>query len=170
MQSARAYVVVDVMSWWLACLWANQTYRDLKDRQLLLGYRGKVERGSAEERKIDELLNNSVRRRSHLHHRFRLHVTERLFFFSFSKSGGRTDDPGCSVKLLNERLLLWNSSFQRWASITVTTGTSNQLTSASVSLVAQRSARFDSAHIAQGGCGLFSSSQHSSNSCLLKCK
>uniref|UniRef100_A0A8P4FWN8 Spermatogenesis-defective protein 39 homolog n=2 Tax=Dicentrarchus labrax TaxID=13489 RepID=A0A8P4FWN8_DICLA len=34
------------------------TYRDLKDRQLLLGYRGKVERGSAEERKIDELLNN----------------------------------------------------------------------------------------------------------------
>ncbi|KAM7368463.1 hypothetical protein PAMP_014677 [Pampus punctatissimus] len=35
------------------------TYRDLKDRQLLLGYRGKVERGSAEERKINELLNNS---------------------------------------------------------------------------------------------------------------
>ncbi|KAM9339052.1 spermatogenesis-defective protein 39 homolog isoform 1-T1 [Symphorus nematophorus] len=34
------------------------TYRDLKDRQLLLGYRGKVERGSAEERKINELLNN----------------------------------------------------------------------------------------------------------------
>ncbi|XP_071399975.1 spermatogenesis-defective protein 39 homolog isoform X2 [Centroberyx affinis] len=35
------------------------TYRDLKDRQLLLGYRGKVGRGSAEERKIDELLSNS---------------------------------------------------------------------------------------------------------------
>lgn len=34
------------------------SYRDLKDRQLLIGYRGKVERGSAEERKIDELLNN----------------------------------------------------------------------------------------------------------------
>lgn len=34
------------------------TYRDLKDRQQLLGYRAKVERGSAEERKIDELLNN----------------------------------------------------------------------------------------------------------------
>ncbi|CAJ1077845.1 spermatogenesis-defective protein 39 homolog [Xyrichtys novacula] len=34
------------------------TYRDLKDRQQLLAYRGKVERGSAEERKIDELLNN----------------------------------------------------------------------------------------------------------------
>uniref|UniRef100_A0A8C2X2X7 Spermatogenesis-defective protein 39 homolog n=1 Tax=Cyclopterus lumpus TaxID=8103 RepID=A0A8C2X2X7_CYCLU len=34
------------------------TYRDLKDRQQLLGYRGKVERGSGEERKIDELLNN----------------------------------------------------------------------------------------------------------------
>ncbi|KAK1874772.1 Spermatogenesis-defective protein 39 like [Dissostichus eleginoides] len=36
----------------------TQTYRDLKDRQQLLGYRGKVERGSAEERKIDELLTN----------------------------------------------------------------------------------------------------------------
>ncbi|KAL6095421.1 vipas39 [Pungitius sinensis] len=35
------------------------TYRDLKDRQQLLGYRVKVKRGSAEERKIDELLNNS---------------------------------------------------------------------------------------------------------------
>ncbi|XP_069371052.1 spermatogenesis-defective protein 39 homolog isoform X2 [Paralichthys olivaceus] len=34
------------------------TYRDLKDRQLLLGYRGKVEKGSAEERKINELLDN----------------------------------------------------------------------------------------------------------------
>ncbi|XP_040920801.1 spermatogenesis-defective protein 39 homolog isoform X2 [Toxotes jaculatrix] len=33
-------------------------YRDLKDRQLLLGYRGKVERGSVEERKINELLDN----------------------------------------------------------------------------------------------------------------
>ncbi|KAM3603550.1 uncharacterized protein V6R79_024549 [Siganus canaliculatus] len=33
-------------------------YRDMKDRQLLLGYREKVQRGSAEERKIDELLNN----------------------------------------------------------------------------------------------------------------
>ncbi|XP_069028760.1 spermatogenesis-defective protein 39 homolog [Embiotoca jacksoni] len=35
------------------------TYRDMKDRQLLRGYRGKVERGSAEERKIDELISNS---------------------------------------------------------------------------------------------------------------
>lgn len=43
-------------------LWANQTYRDMKDRQLLLGYRGKVVRGSAEERKIDDLLSNPVRR------------------------------------------------------------------------------------------------------------
>ncbi|KAF7651310.1 hypothetical protein LDENG_00112910 [Lucifuga dentata] len=34
------------------------TYRDLKDRQQLLGYRGKVERGSVEERKIDELISN----------------------------------------------------------------------------------------------------------------
>ncbi|XP_074541192.1 spermatogenesis-defective protein 39 homolog [Halichoeres trimaculatus] len=34
------------------------TYRDLKDRQLLQEYRGKVGRGSAEERKINELLNN----------------------------------------------------------------------------------------------------------------
>uniref|UniRef100_A0A3Q1AGF0 Spermatogenesis-defective protein 39 homolog n=1 Tax=Amphiprion ocellaris TaxID=80972 RepID=A0A3Q1AGF0_AMPOC len=39
------------------------TYRDMKDRQQLLGYRGKVGRGSAEERKIDELLNNQVRSR-----------------------------------------------------------------------------------------------------------
>ncbi|KAG8011574.1 Spermatogenesis-defective protein 39-like protein, partial [Nibea albiflora] len=39
------------------------TYRDLKDRQMLLGYRGKVERGSVEERKIDELLNNLVRKK-----------------------------------------------------------------------------------------------------------
>ncbi|KAF7231036.1 spermatogenesis-defective protein 39 homolog [Nothobranchius furzeri] len=35
------------------------TYRDMKDRQLLLEYRKKVERGSMEERKIDVLLNNS---------------------------------------------------------------------------------------------------------------
>uniref|UniRef100_A0A669CXR2 Spermatogenesis-defective protein 39 homolog n=1 Tax=Oreochromis niloticus TaxID=8128 RepID=A0A669CXR2_ORENI len=34
------------------------TYRDMKDRQLLLGYRGKVVRGSVEERKIDDLLSN----------------------------------------------------------------------------------------------------------------
>ncbi|XP_030576790.1 spermatogenesis-defective protein 39 homolog [Archocentrus centrarchus] len=34
------------------------TYRDMKDRQLLLAYRGKVARGSAEERKIDELINS----------------------------------------------------------------------------------------------------------------
>lgn len=38
------------------------TYRDLKDRQMLIGYRGKVERGSAEERKIDELLKNQQMR------------------------------------------------------------------------------------------------------------
>uniref|UniRef100_H3CGT3 Spermatogenesis-defective protein 39 homolog n=1 Tax=Tetraodon nigroviridis TaxID=99883 RepID=H3CGT3_TETNG len=36
----------------------NQTYQDLRDRQQLIRYRGKVERGSAEERKIDALLNN----------------------------------------------------------------------------------------------------------------
>lgn len=35
------------------------TYRDLKDRQLLVGYRSKVERGSAEERKINDLINSS---------------------------------------------------------------------------------------------------------------
>lgn len=40
---------------------ADQMYRDLKDRQQLIRYRGKVERGSAEERKIDELLHNTVR-------------------------------------------------------------------------------------------------------------
>ncbi|CAB1452262.1 unnamed protein product [Pleuronectes platessa] len=34
------------------------TYRDLKDRKLLLGYRGKVEKGSSEETKIKELLEN----------------------------------------------------------------------------------------------------------------
>ncbi|KAG7508572.1 hypothetical protein JOB18_017318 [Solea senegalensis] len=34
------------------------TYRDLKDRQLLLGYREKVESGSAAQKKIDELLEN----------------------------------------------------------------------------------------------------------------
>lgn len=38
----------------------NQTYRDLKDRQQLLGYRAKVERGSAEQSKIDQLLANQV--------------------------------------------------------------------------------------------------------------
>uniref|UniRef100_A0A7N6AXE9 Spermatogenesis-defective protein 39 homolog n=1 Tax=Anabas testudineus TaxID=64144 RepID=A0A7N6AXE9_ANATE len=38
-------------------------YRDLKDRQLLLGYLKKMERGSVEERKINELLNNSVRKK-----------------------------------------------------------------------------------------------------------
>ncbi|KAM4632816.1 spermatogenesis-defective protein 39 homolog isoform 2-T2 [Polymixia lowei] len=37
------------------------TYRDLKDRQQLLGYQGKVVRGSAEDRKIEELLKNSIR-------------------------------------------------------------------------------------------------------------
>uniref|UniRef100_A0A6Q2YGY3 Spermatogenesis-defective protein 39 homolog n=2 Tax=Esox lucius TaxID=8010 RepID=A0A6Q2YGY3_ESOLU len=35
------------------------TYRDLKDRQLLIGYREKVERSSPEYRKIEELLCNS---------------------------------------------------------------------------------------------------------------
>ncbi|XP_043962977.1 spermatogenesis-defective protein 39 homolog [Gambusia affinis] len=34
------------------------TYRDMKDRQQLAEYRKKVERGSAEEQKIDELLSN----------------------------------------------------------------------------------------------------------------
>lgn len=68
---------------------ANQTYRDLKDRQQLLGYRGKVERGSAEERKIDELLNIPVRKTqspssSSL-------VTSLNWFSFFSKSAGRTE-------------------------------------------------------------------------------
>lgn len=39
-----------------------QTYKDLKDRQQLIAYRGKVERGSPEDRQIEELLNNLVRR------------------------------------------------------------------------------------------------------------
>uniref|UniRef100_A0A665X6H0 Spermatogenesis-defective protein 39 homolog n=1 Tax=Echeneis naucrates TaxID=173247 RepID=A0A665X6H0_ECHNA len=52
------------------------TYRDLKDRQLLLGYRGKVERGSAEERKINDLLDSPVRkRRNYDHHHHYQHVT-----------------------------------------------------------------------------------------------
>uniref|UniRef100_A0A8C7VMD8 Spermatogenesis-defective protein 39 homolog n=1 Tax=Oncorhynchus mykiss TaxID=8022 RepID=A0A8C7VMD8_ONCMY len=38
------------------------TYRDLKDRQQLIVYRGKVEKGSSEYRKIEEILSNSVRR------------------------------------------------------------------------------------------------------------
>uniref|UniRef100_A0A8C4J6W8 Spermatogenesis-defective protein 39 homolog n=1 Tax=Dromaius novaehollandiae TaxID=8790 RepID=A0A8C4J6W8_DRONO len=37
------------------------TYRDLKDRIQLAAYRCKVERGSAEEEKIDSILNNTVR-------------------------------------------------------------------------------------------------------------
>uniref|UniRef100_A0A452E7X8 Spermatogenesis-defective protein 39 homolog n=1 Tax=Capra hircus TaxID=9925 RepID=A0A452E7X8_CAPHI len=37
------------------------TCRDLKDRQQLLAYRSKVDKGSAEEEKIDALLNSSVR-------------------------------------------------------------------------------------------------------------
>lgn len=52
-----------MMMMMMVSLWANQTYRDMKDRQLLAGYRGKVVRGSAEDRKIEALLNNSVRRR-----------------------------------------------------------------------------------------------------------
>ncbi|XP_076010645.1 spermatogenesis-defective protein 39 homolog isoform X2 [Genypterus blacodes] len=35
------------------------TYRDLKDRQLLIAYRTKVDRCSAEQQKIDDLLSNS---------------------------------------------------------------------------------------------------------------
>ncbi|EPY81322.1 spermatogenesis-defective protein 39 isoform 1-like protein [Camelus ferus] len=38
------------------------TYRDLKDRQQLLAYRSKVDKGSAEEEKIDAILNSSVKR------------------------------------------------------------------------------------------------------------
>ncbi|XP_030627714.1 spermatogenesis-defective protein 39 homolog isoform X2 [Chanos chanos] len=38
---------------------AINTYRDLKDRQQLIVYRGKVERGSDEDRKIEELLNST---------------------------------------------------------------------------------------------------------------
>lgn len=37
-----------------------QTCRDLKDRQQLLAYRSKVDKGSAEEEKIDAILNSSV--------------------------------------------------------------------------------------------------------------
>uniref|UniRef100_A0A8B9HNK0 Spermatogenesis-defective protein 39 homolog n=1 Tax=Astyanax mexicanus TaxID=7994 RepID=A0A8B9HNK0_ASTMX len=37
------------------------TYKDLKDRQQLIVYQGKVERGSHEDRKIEELINNMVR-------------------------------------------------------------------------------------------------------------
>ncbi|KAG9336580.1 hypothetical protein JZ751_002927 [Albula glossodonta] len=36
------------------------TYKDLKDRQQLIVYRGKVERGSPEDRKIEALLNSTV--------------------------------------------------------------------------------------------------------------
>ncbi|XP_017655359.1 spermatogenesis-defective protein 39 homolog isoform X5 [Nannospalax galili] len=36
------------------------TYRDLKDRQLLLAYRSKVDKGSAEEEKIDIILSSSA--------------------------------------------------------------------------------------------------------------
>ncbi|XP_077366438.1 spermatogenesis-defective protein 39 homolog isoform X1 [Festucalex cinctus] len=45
--------------WSRDSLSSNQTYRDSKDRRLLRAYRAKVEAGSAAERKIDELLNNS---------------------------------------------------------------------------------------------------------------
>ncbi|XP_036398415.1 spermatogenesis-defective protein 39 homolog [Megalops cyprinoides] len=38
------------------------TYKDLKDRQQLIVYRGKVERGSLEDRKIEALLNNTQMR------------------------------------------------------------------------------------------------------------
>lgn len=37
-----------------------QTCRDLKDRQQLLAYRSKVDKGSAEEEKIDVILSSSV--------------------------------------------------------------------------------------------------------------
>lgn len=37
-----------------------QTCRDLKDRQQLLAYRSKVDKGSAEEEKIDAILHSSV--------------------------------------------------------------------------------------------------------------
>uniref|UniRef100_A0A7N8X639 Spermatogenesis-defective protein 39 homolog n=1 Tax=Mastacembelus armatus TaxID=205130 RepID=A0A7N8X639_9TELE len=50
------------------------TYRDMKDRQLLLGYLPKVERGSVEEKKINELLNNLVRKR-------RCHASVKVFYF-----------------------------------------------------------------------------------------
>lgn len=41
----------------------------MKDRQMLVAYRGKVEPGSAPERKIDDLLNNQVKaeENQHLH-------------------------------------------------------------------------------------------------------
>ncbi|NWI67413.1 SPE39 protein, partial [Todus mexicanus] len=38
-----------------------ETYRDLKDRTQLTAYKGKVERGSADEEKINSILNNMVR-------------------------------------------------------------------------------------------------------------
>lgn len=68
----------------------RQTYRDMKDRQLLAGYRGKVERGSPEERKINELLNNTVRRTRRTSRSASCDLTC-ASFFSFSKSAGKTD-------------------------------------------------------------------------------
>ncbi|MBN3312638.1 SPE39 protein, partial [Atractosteus spatula] len=40
------------------------TYKDLKDRQQLMLYRCKVDRGSPEEKKIDDILSNTVRKLS----------------------------------------------------------------------------------------------------------
>lgn len=44
-----------------------QTCRDLKDRQQLLAYRSKVDKGSAEEEKIAALLSSTVSRAATLH-------------------------------------------------------------------------------------------------------
>lgn len=69
---------------------ANQTYRDLKDRQQLIRYRGKVERGSAEEKMIDELLGNLVRAAGHSYYDF-LSCDLTHSASCSSKSGGRTN-------------------------------------------------------------------------------
>lgn len=78
---------------WAGCvtvLFANQTYRDLKDRQQLIRYRGKVERGSAEEKMIDELLSNLVRAAGHSYYDF-LSCDLTHSASCSSKSGGRTN-------------------------------------------------------------------------------
>ena len=48
----------------------------VKDRQQLLAYRSKVDKGSAEEEKIDALLNSSVRGRGLPSSRLRRQLSE----------------------------------------------------------------------------------------------
>lgn len=88
----------------------NQTYRDLKDRRQLLAYREKVERGSAEENKINQLLSNQVRRKEvglqqegwSQSRRGGAILSCDSVFFSFSKSGGRTDNLTHRQEALNQ--------------------------------------------------------------------